>query len=217
MPKSKRNKVVTLAKTTTKGKEGKHNLVTQIHSCLEDFTYLYVFSVNNMRTQLLKEVRAKWISSRFFFGKNKVMQIALGRSPEDEVKEKLHLVSENVVGNCGLFFTTEPEEKVLSFFKNYKEIDYARAGFAATINVALEKGPCEQFVHSMEPYLRTQLGMPTSLKNGVVHLEKDFQVCTVGDELTPEQAKLLKLLDTKMSEFSFDVTCVWSGGKFKKF
>jgi mRNA turnover protein 4 len=53
------------------------------------------------------------------------------------------------------------------FFENYKELDYARSGFEATETVILEPGPCPKFDHSMEAYLRTKLGMPTSLKNGI--------------------------------------------------
>lgn len=34
------------------------------------------------------------LTIRFFFGKNKVMQIALGKDPESEYKENLHLVAE---------------------------------------------------------------------------------------------------------------------------
>ena len=34
------------------------------------------------------------VSSSFFFGKNSLMQIALGKSEEDEPKENLHLVSD---------------------------------------------------------------------------------------------------------------------------
>ena len=33
------------------------------------------------------------INFRFYFGKNKVMSIALGRTKEDEYKEKLHEIS----------------------------------------------------------------------------------------------------------------------------
>ena len=33
------------------------------------------------------------IDFRFYFGKNKVMSIALGRTKEDEYKEKLHEIS----------------------------------------------------------------------------------------------------------------------------
>ncbi len=76
------------------------------------------------------------------------------------------------------------------FFREYREADYARSGFNATETVQLEAGPLA-FAHSMEPYLRNELGMPTSLKNGVVTLEKSFTVCTEGETITPQQARIL--------------------------
>jgi len=68
----------------------------------------------------------------------------------------------------------------------------------------ISQGPLEQFIHSMEPQLR-QLGLPTTLKKGLVHfffhylchiigvivLLSDHIVCKKGDTLTPEQARLL--------------------------
>lgn len=44
-------------------------------------------------------------------------------------------------------------------------MDCARAGNVAQMAVTLDKGPLEQFSHSMEPQLR-QLGLPTALKKG---------------------------------------------------
>ena len=58
----------------------------------------------------------------------------------------------------------------------------------------LIQGPVKKgeinFPHSMEPQLR-QLGMPTSLVNGVVTLNCDYQICRVKDILTSNQANLL--------------------------
>ena len=48
----------------------------------------------------------------------------------------------------------------------------------------------EQFSHSLEPHLRS-LGLPTGLEKGKVVLLTDYQVCTVGDTLTPEQARII--------------------------
>ena len=47
-----------------------------------------------MRNAKLKDLRTEWRESRFFFGKNRVMQLALGRTESDEYKTNLHYVSE---------------------------------------------------------------------------------------------------------------------------
>jgi len=69
-------------------------------------------------------------------------------------------------------------------------MEYARSGFVAPETVELSEGPLPQFQHSMEPQLR-QLGMPTSLKKGVITLIKSFTVCKKNEVLTPEQAQIL--------------------------
>uniref|UniRef100_A0A4W4FTS0 Ribosome assembly factor mrt4 n=1 Tax=Electrophorus electricus TaxID=8005 RepID=A0A4W4FTS0_ELEEL len=203
MPKSKRDKKVSLTKTAKKGLEAKQNLIEELRKCVDTYRYLFVFSVENTRNNKLKDVRAAWKHSRFFFGKNKVMMIALGKGPTDEYKDNLHKVSEFLKG-----------EVVQEY--NLKETDYARAGNVAEMAVTLDEGPLEQFTHSMEPQLR-QLGLPTALKKGVVTLLQDYEVCKEGDVLTPEQARILKLFGIEMSEFKVSIKCMWNAesGDFK--
>ena len=50
---------------------------------------------------------------RFFFGKNKVMSLALGRTTEDEYKDNLHKLSKHLRGQTGLLFTNKSKEEVL--------------------------------------------------------------------------------------------------------
>ena len=61
----------------------------------------------------------------------------------------------------------------------------------------------------MEPQLRG-LGMPTTLKRGVITLLNEYTVCKKGDKLTSEQARILKLLDHKQAEFKVDLIALWS-------
>lgn len=49
---------------------------------------------------------------RFFYGKNKVMAVALGKSEETEIKDGLHKLSSNLVGEVGLLFTSKSKEDV---------------------------------------------------------------------------------------------------------
>ncbi|XP_026077517.1 mRNA turnover protein 4 homolog [Carassius auratus] len=217
MPKSKRDKKVSLTKTTKKGLEAKQNLIEELRKCADIYRYVFVFSVENMRNNKLKDIRTAWKHSRFFFGKNKVMMIALGKGPTDEYKDNLHKVSKFLRGEVGVLFTNKTKDEVQEYFSNFKEVDYARAGSVATMSVTLDEGPLEQFPHSMEPQLR-QLGLPTALKKGVVTLIKDFEVCKEGDTLTPEHARILKLFAIEMAEFKISVKCMWNSesGDFEK-
>ncbi len=63
MPKSKRNKVVTLSKTDKKTREHKSNLFDQIRESVDSFDFVYLFRVENMRNTFMKEVRNEWKDS----------------------------------------------------------------------------------------------------------------------------------------------------------
>jgi len=53
---------------------------------------------------------------------------------------------------------------------------------------------------TQEPQLR-KLGIPTTLKNGNIHVLHEHKVCKKGDVLTVQQAHILKLLGIRESEF----------------
>jgi len=219
MPKSKRNKVVTLSDTRKKGYDRKVDLVSEIQKCCDDYTSIYVLSVDNMRTGRMKGVRQEWTTSRFFFGKNKVVSVGLGRSKENEYKENLHEITKRLSGQVVLMFTNEPQEQVEKWFANYSEKEYARPGNTATETYTIPEGPLDENTYpaSMEPNLRA-LGIPTSLVKGVVHVNQDHVVCKKGDTLTPDQCTVLKRFYQTQVEFRMDLRCVWhSSGVFQDF
>ena len=220
MPKSKRDKKVTLAKTKKKvGLDFKQALVDKIRVAVDKYPRCFVFSIDNNRNTHLKNLRDEWKGkANFFMGKNRVMALALGKSEAEEYSDGLHQVASILRNQRGLLFADESEEAVEAFFAQHQADDYLRTGGQAEETVELEAGPLEQFPHSMEAQLRTQLGMPTSLKKGVVHLEKDFVVCNKGDVVTSEQARILKLLGRQQAKFRVKLIAVWNkdDGKFKK-
>ncbi|KAL7975819.1 hypothetical protein Chor_004558 [Crotalus horridus] len=201
MPKSKRDKRVSLTKTTKKGLEVKQNLIEELRKCVDTYKRLFIFSIANMRNNKLKDIRSAWKHSRIFFGKNKVMIVALGHSPSDEYKDNLHEVSKHLRGEVGLLFTNRTKDEVINWFSQFSETDFARAGNKATFTVNLDMGPLDQFSHSMEPQLR-QLGLPTALKKGVVTLISDYE----------------KLFGYTMAEFKVMIRSVWDAetGEFEQ-
>ncbi|XP_071724954.1 uncharacterized protein [Rutidosis leptorrhynchoides] len=215
MPKSKRNKQVTLSKTKKKGREQKEVIVTAIRDAAEKYSSVFVFSFENMRNLKFKEFRDQLKStSRFFLGSNKVMQVALGRSAADEIRPGLHKVSKLLRGDSGLVFTNMAKEEVESLFNKYEEFDFARTGTIATEKVELPEGPLEQFSHEMEPLLRKQ-GMPVRLNRGVIELVSDYLVCEEGKPISPEASRILRLLGIKMASFRLHLICRWSPEDFE--
>lgn len=208
MPRSKRDKKVSLTNTKKKGLQAKQTLVEEVRNCLEDYERVFVFSVCNMRNSKLKEVRNQWKKSRLFFGKNKVMALALGKSPQTEVMEGLHKLSKKLHNDVGVLFTNKSRDEVLTWFQTYSEHDFARAGNIASSSVDLDEGPLTQFSHAMEPHLR-KLGLPVALKKGIVTMLSHHAVCKEGDKLTAEQAKILKLLGVVMSQFCIEILYMW--------
>lgn len=207
--------MTTLSKTSKKvGLECKQTLIDKVRASVDDHSNLLVFAVNNMRNTHLQAVRDAWRADDrkgvFFMGKNRVMSVGLGRDEAEEYNDHLHRVSRLLRGaNRGLMFTNEDPLKVEEFFAGHAEPDYARTNGVATEDVVLPEGPLPQFGHAMEPQLRG-LGMPTSLKRGVITLLNEYTVCKKGDKLTSEQARILKLLDHKQAEFKVDLIALWS-------
>merc|ERR1712071_527629 len=93
---------------------------------------------------------------------------------------------------CGLLATNQSQEEVQNYFDKLAEPDFARTGGVATETVVLGEGPLPDFGHGMEPMLR-QMGLPCSLVRGVVTLIKEHTVCTKGEVLTSEQARILSV------------------------
>lgn len=213
MPKSKRDKKVSLTKTDRKGLSNKQQIIEDIQECRQKYDNIFLFSVKNMRNSKLKDVRTAWKNSRFFFGKNRVMQLGLKFVSEDgdnpELDSELEKLREQMVGQCGLLFTSETKETVLDWFESYSAKEFARSGFKATKKIHLKAGPLEDFSHAIEPHLRS-LGMPTKLDRGVVTLYKDFTVCEKGKVLKPEQARILKLLGRPLAKFKIVVNCCYT-------
>ena len=101
---------------------------------------------------------------------------------------------------------------VENFFEEYEEPDFLRTGGVALENVEIPEGPLPQFSHAMEPQLRA-LGLPTSLKKGIIHLVTSYTVCKQGEKVSGEQAQILKLLEYRHASFRIEVIAAWSKDK----
>jgi mRNA turnover protein 4 len=197
---------------TKQGRKRKEAIVETILECLDNYSHVYVYSMENMRTGVVKDLRQKFAQDRFLMGKQTVMAIGLGRTPEEEPRDNLHKLSSHLSGNAGLLFSNRPQKEVVGFFRSFSEEEYATAGTPAASDYVIPQGPLA-FQHTMADPLR-KLGLPVMLKNGTLVCEQNYQVCTRGNPLTPEQAKVLKLMEVKMGAARLDLRCVWNDGSY---
>ncbi|KAF2838064.1 mRNA turnover protein-like protein 4 [Patellaria atrata CBS 101060] len=216
MPKSKRMKIVHTSKTDKKGKELSEKLFNGVREAAEQYQYIFVFSVENMRNTYLKDVRSKFSDSRIFFGKTKIMAKALGQDASSEHLPNLHELTRHLHGNVGLLFTSREPASVIEYFFEYTETDFARAGIPAPYTFTVPAGvvysrggelSVEDDVplpHSLETTVR-KWGMPTRLIKGQVHLDGDYTVCKEGQVLNSHQTALLKLFGVAMAEFKVQI------------
>lgn len=158
-------------------------------------------------------------SDRIMLGKNKLLQVAFGRTPEEEYAENLHAVSkriQKVGGSVGLLFTSQPRDQVISYFRELEEPDFARAGFVAKSEVTVKNEMMDSFPGSMMEQLR-KLGMPVEIKEGKVVLQDKrakWRLCAQGETLSTDQCKLLTHFNIPMASFKVQPVCYWSNGEF---
>jgi mRNA turnover protein 4 len=213
MPRSKRAKVVSLTKTQPKDKSHKTKLIADLRDALDEYSSVFVFSYENMRTVVFKEVREHFEGSKISLVKNKVAQVALGKSEADEYKENIHLLGEKIEGESGLLFTDAPKEEVLEYFAGLRVADYAKAGAIAKESIVMKPGPLKFPVDMLEQMRK--LGLVVEILNGAMVLKTGFQVTLKGEPLTPEQAKVLVHMGKKLSVFQVRCTGFWSDGEFE--
>jgi mRNA turnover protein 4 len=219
--------IVALTETSKRStRDHKTKYIEQVREAVDKHDTLYLFSFENMRSNKFKQIRMDFrqdannmedASSRIFLGKNKLLQVALGRTAEDEYSDNLRQVSKRIAGgSVGLLFTSRPQAQVEEYFTNLCEPDFARAGFVAPTAVVIDNQQLAHFPVSMVEQFR-KLGLPTQVDNGKVILmdgKTEYRICKEGETLSAEKCKLLTQFDKKISEFKVKLECRWSAGQF---
>ncbi|OEU20691.1 hypothetical protein FRACYDRAFT_224041 [Fragilariopsis cylindrus CCMP1102] len=227
MPSSKRARLVPLTKVSKRAtREHKSAYVQQIRDGVDNHECLFLFSYENMRSSKFKDIRMHFRSSsstapsRIFLGKNKLLQIALGKTPEDEYADNIRHVSNEISESVGLLFTSRSKKGVQEYFADLEEPDYARAGFVSPKEVIITNEMLANHPVSMlEQQFRKQ-GIPCKINNGKITLldgMEEYRLCKVGETLSAEKCKALTHFGIKLSVFRVKLVCYWSKtGEFEK-
>ena len=126
MPRSKRERTVSLTKTSKRESSEKDKLVDRIRSAVDSYKGLFVLSFDGLRSNHLQKIRVEFRDSRLFLGKNKVTQLALGKSAEDEYQDNLRHISALVSGSVGILATNRSREEIDRWFSDFEVDDFAK-------------------------------------------------------------------------------------------
>lgn len=213
-----------LTATAKKTREHKSELISEIRDAIDAHSSLYLFSFENMRSNKFKDVRMHFRDadmegnmSRIFLGKNKLMQVALGRGPEDEHSENLSRVSKLTTGSVGLLVTSRGREDVEGYFSTLVEKDFARAGAVAPSTLKITGDMVATHPISMTEQFR-KLGISVEVQNGKIGLvggKTEFVACKEGQPLSAEACKILVHFGVKAADFRVKLICRWSDGEFE--
>ncbi|OIW33880.1 hypothetical protein CONLIGDRAFT_570363 [Coniochaeta ligniaria NRRL 30616] len=226
MPKSRRAKVFHLTQVNKKTRENKEKLFDNIRECIPNYQHCFVFSVDNMRNNYLKDVRRELDDCRIFFGKTKLTARALGSTPEEAQAPGIDGLTKYISGTVGLLFTNRDPSSITEYLTALSPVDFARAGAVASRTVVVPPGTVYSTAgqvapendvplgQAIEPELR-KLGMPTRMVQGRVVCGDEGQIagytiCKEGEVLDSRQTRLLKLFSVCLSEFRVKVVAYWS-------
>eukprot|EP01013_Petalomonas_cantuscygni_P010927 TRINITY_DN2419_c0_g1_i1.p2 TRINITY_DN2419_c0_g1~~TRINITY_DN2419_c0_g1_i1.p2 ORF type:complete len:224 (-),score=34.97 TRINITY_DN2419_c0_g1_i1:72-743(-) len=215
MARGHRTKTRPLTKVKPKGRQGKEQLVDRIREAFEQYKSVYVLDVGLSRTTHLKAVREHFSSTgRLFFGKRKVMANALGLTRASSVRKNAFRLVPYLSGSAGLFFTSEPPRVVGQYIASFTRTDFATAGTVAPVAFDVPTGPLstEMFSGVEMTNNLTRLGLPVRMQDGAIHVLEDVRIVAPGEELTPQQCRVLRLFGVEMGAFKVAVSAYWSDG-----
>ena len=185
-----------------------------IREQLQQYDRIYVLKFSSEKTEPQTELRKRFRSSNLCLAKKTIVAHAIGNTPETEVRPGMSQLLQYAKGSTGIFMTNESDKDVREYLASVQEPDFANAGFIATEDFVVPEGPLPQFSFSQDGFLR-ELGLPVKLDNGVIVCIRNHEVCHAGQELTKNQAGVLKQFGVKMDTYRIEPIALWENGSVK--
>ena len=121
MPRSKRAHVVHTSKTKKQTKLDKASKIESLRSQIESAKYVYLVSFDTVKTAPLQELRKNTPDSKFFFGKNTLVRLAIGTTPQTEVRDGIYKLSSKLKGSTALIVSSLPRPSMASQLSTAEE------------------------------------------------------------------------------------------------
>ncbi|KAL3068887.1 hypothetical protein niasHS_016401 [Heterodera schachtii] len=186
-----RDRVVFLTRVKKKSRESNGNILKEVKECVELYKHLLLFSTENLRSARLAEcymmftnVKASKVQRYFAEHTEADFAQADAISPTG-----ISLPAVPMPTELDLHGAMEPQLRKLGMPTRLENGGRRRLGGHFADDRPNASGIA---LHgAMDPQLRN-LCMPTRLENGAIELLEEFTVCKTGDQLSADQARILK-------------------------
>ncbi|MHA1596172.1 MAG: 50S ribosomal protein L10 [Candidatus Asgardarchaeia archaeon] len=141
--------------------------------------------------------------------KNTFMRIALKRA--SKYRKNIDKLSEVIEGSAAFIFTNENPFKLNFYLQKKKAPAPAKPGDVATKDIVV---PAKDTGIAPGPFISElhEVGVPTTIKGGTIHIEKDTVVAKKGDVIDETLASVLKRLDILPMEIGLPVLALYEDG-----
>lgn len=181
----------------------------KLKSLLEDYSSVFIVTVDNVSSQQMHEIRqALRGEAVVLMGKNtmvrRALRIFLAETPEYE------RLLPHVKGNIGFVFTNGDLKDIRDKILSNKVAAPARAGAVAPADVWVPAGNT-----GMEPGKTSffqALGVPTKIARGTIEITTDLKLVEAGAKVGPSEATLLNMLNISPFTYGLGIAQVYDQG-----
>ena len=233
MPRSKRNRAITLSNVTKKDKETKTKNFDNLSDNLLKFKRVILLNLSNINSNNLKELRKQWDNedleeenkSKLVVSKKNMIIKNFDNYKEEFVNlNKLNQKLKNQHeknATYGILYTNYDYKTVVDFFESYVKKDFAKSNPKSPISFTIPGGIVYSrggfinqeddipMAHSLEPTLRNKYKIPTSLKDGKIVLDTEYFVCEQNETLNVTQCLILRQFGIAESEYRVEVMAAY--------
>jgi large subunit ribosomal protein LP0 len=189
--------------------ENKAGYFDKLKGLLEEYTSIFVVTVDNVSSQQMHEIRqALRGEGVVLMGKNTMVRRAIkGFISEEPAYERLLPF---VKGNVGFVFTNADLKTIRDKILANKVAAPARAGAVAPDDVFVPAGNT-----GMEPGKTSffqALGVPTKIARGTIEITADLKLVEAGSKVGASEATLLNMLNISPFTYGMGISQVYDQG-----
>jgi large subunit ribosomal protein LP0 len=192
-------------------KSKKEEYFGKMKAMLEQYTKVFVVTVNNVGSQQMNETRKQMRgTAEILMGKNTLMKKVLKDFMEENPGHIMGTLDEKMCGNVGFVFTNADLNDIRNLILANRVPAPAKVNSVAPVDVIVGAGPtgCDPGQTSFFQVLQ----IPTKIVKGQIEITSDVNLIKAGEKVGPSQAALLTKLDKKPFSYGLKIDCVYDNG-----